>query len=181
MDPTFVDGGTLAPSLPCCSALDGPAWIKMKPIFSHRGSHCAICWVKHTGPLLECHDAVCLERDKSLQAVTRAVLWHYSQQRGTPLMLTNTGERGSFTTHPLSRCQYSTGSRRLSLSQGHVCIQLPNMKSYRCWIHTFTNINSDTVDWFGFIHPFIRHVTEIKMTMVHPKTTPSPRGVSLPH
>lgn len=45
---------------------------------------------------------MCLERNKSLWTVTQAALWHYSQQRGTALMLTNTGERGSFTTHPLS-------------------------------------------------------------------------------
>lgn len=82
--------------------------------FFHRGSHCAICWVKHAGPLLKCHDAVCLECDKSLQAVTQAVLWHYSQQRRPLLMLTNTVEWGSFTTHPLSRCQYCTSSRDIS-------------------------------------------------------------------
>lgn len=45
---------------------------------------------------------MCLERNKSLSAVAQAALWHYSQQRGMALMLTNTGERGSFTTHPLS-------------------------------------------------------------------------------
>lgn len=92
--------------------LEQPCLNKNEASFIHRGSHCAICWVKHTGPLLKCHDAVCLESDKSLQGVTQAVLWHYSQQRGTQLMLTNTAEWGSFTTHPLSRCQYSSSSSR---------------------------------------------------------------------
>lgn len=100
--------------------------------FAHRDSHCAICWAKHTGPLLKCHDGVCLDYDKSLQAVTRAVLWYYSQQRGAALMPTDTGERGSFTTHPFNRCQYSTSMRRdLSLRRGHVCI-CSGVKSYSC-------------------------------------------------
>lgn len=102
--------------------------------FFHRGSHCAICWAKHTVPLLERHAAVCLERNKSLRAVAQAVLWHYSQQRGTLLMLTNTGERGSFTTHPLSKVPILHRQQRcLSLLEGPVCIQLPtwNLTIYR--------------------------------------------------
>lgn len=135
MDPSFVDGGTLAPFLALLLCPGWPRLNKNEANFFHRGSHCAICWVKHTGPLLECHDAVCLECDKSLRAVAQAVLWHYSQQRGTPLMLTNTGERGSFTTHPLSTVPIlHRQQRHLTLLQGHVCILLPNMNSYACWI-----------------------------------------------
>lgn len=109
---------------------------KNEASFVHRGSHCAICWVKHAGPLLKCHDTVCLEGDKSPQAVTSAVLRHYSQLRGALLMLTNTVEWGSFTTHPLSRCQYCTGSKDIS-QFGQVCmfISVPYMTIYsKCWI-----------------------------------------------
>lgn len=34
--------------------------------FIHGAIHCAICSVKHTGPLLKCHDAACQQRNKSL-------------------------------------------------------------------------------------------------------------------
>lgn len=99
MDPSFVDGGTLSPPSPKHSAL---LELKWSHFLSHHGILCAICWVKHTGPLLECRDSACLERNKSLLAVAWVALWHYSLRRGMVLMLTNTGEQGSFTTHPLS-------------------------------------------------------------------------------
>lgn len=141
-----------------------PCLNKNEANFFYRGSHCAICWVKHAGPLLECHDAVCLERDKSLQPVTRAVLWHYSQQKGMPLMLTNTGEQRSFTTHPLSRCQYS-GHRR-DISHSHrvtfaVCCPTSNLTLRLYSKHTSEVITFNISFIFLFFHL-------IKTAIVHP-------------
>lgn len=112
---------------PCPAAQ--PCLNKNDPCSFHLGTPCAICWVKHTGPLLKCHDAVCLECDKSQQPVTPAVLWHYSRPWGTLLMLTNIVEWGSFTTHPLNGCQYSTRSRSIShFLQGHFCLSFSYFK-----------------------------------------------------
>lgn len=101
---------------------------KWSHFLSRHAVLCAICWVKRTGPLLECRDSACLERNKSLLAVARVALRHYSVKRGMALMLTNTGEQGSFTTHPLSIVpilQWLLG--HLSPSQGYICIPLPEL------------------------------------------------------
>lgn len=140
--------------------LEQPCLNKNEASFIHRGSHCAICWVKHTGPLLKCHDAVCLESDKSLQGVTQAVLWHYSQQRGTQLMLTNTAEWGSFTTHPLSRCQYSSSSSR-DISLFHrvaFASSCPawNLTVLRGGIHKLRDIDSQILlEWIIMIYNMV--------------------------
>lgn len=124
-------------SIFCCwrqaRSADTPTlWPALQSKWSHFLSRhavlCAICWVKRTGPLLECRDGACLERNKSLLAVARVALRHYSVKRGMALMLTNTGEQGSFTTHPLSIVpiqQWLLG--HLSPSQGCICIQLPEL------------------------------------------------------
>lgn len=151
MDLSCVDDGTSALFLALPRCLEQPRLNKNEASFIRGGSHCAICWVKHTGPLLECHDAVCLESDKSLQGVTRAVLRHYSQQRGTQLMLTNTAEWGSFTTHPLSRCQYSSSSgrdislfHRVTFASG--CPAWNLTVFWACWTHTLTDISAE-LEW----------------------------------
>lgn len=102
-----------------CPALQS----KWSHFLSRHAVLCAICWVKRTGPLLESRDSACLERNKSLLAVARVALRHYSVKRGMALMVTNTGEQGSFTTHPLSIVpilQWLLG--HLSPSQGYICI-----------------------------------------------------------
>lgn len=112
----------LTPAL--CPALQ---W-KWSHSLSRHGVLYAIRWVKHTGPLLECRDGACLGRNKSPLAVARVALRHYSAKRGMVLILTNTREQGSFTTHPLSIVpilQWLLG--HLSPSQGYICIQLPEV------------------------------------------------------
>lgn len=127
MDPPSLDGGTLTLPSPRRSALrssENEATLSL----SRHGVLYAICWVKHTGPLLECRDGACLERNKSPLAVARVALRHYSAKRGMVLILTNTREQGSFTTHPLSIVpilQWLLG--HLSPSQGYICIQLPEL------------------------------------------------------
>lgn len=115
--------------------------LKWSHFLSRHGILCAICWVKHTGPLLECRDSACLERNKSLLAVAWVALWHYSLRRGMVLMLTNTGEQGSFTTHPLSAVPILHRLQgHFSPSQGYICIQVPKIELYGCWfclIHTY--------------------------------------------
>lgn len=112
---------------------------------------------------MECHDDVCLEHDKSLRAVAQAVLWHYSQQRGMLLMLTNTGERGSFTIHPLSKVPIlHQQQRRLPLLQGHVCIQLRQSQilertvqiSKQSFFLKYKHTKQKK-KWFDFIYPSI--------------------------
>lgn len=160
--------------LPCPVAL--PCLNKNEANFFHRSSHCVICWVKHTGPLLECHEAVCLQCNKSLQAVTQAVLWHYSQQRGTLLMLTNTAERGSFTTHPLSSCQYKQ-QRCLLLSQGHVCVPLPSMKSLHLFAFVEITCSQILLSTTGKICKlfflFLKKQKPGSISSFHPSTHPS--------
>lgn len=169
MDPSFVDGGTLSPPTPKHSA---SLKLKWSHFLSRHGILCAICWVKHTGPLLECRDSACLERNKSLQAVAWVALWHYSLRRGMVLMLTNTGEQGSFTTHPLSAVPILHRLQgHFSPSQGYICIQLPKIELYGCWvclIHTYYLLRNSL---YTHSHTFICRFTDNKMTMVLLKTT----------